>query len=157
MSLTLHLHMENVIHHSCLQAFSTIRRLFLWGPKSLLLLWATNKPLPSGFLPTPKIFTLNHRPECWRPSLVLMQGTMPLPPAELGSLFSFPLANHWGDILALQWCSFSFLSIYLLSGIGQECHSHHRYSREVDEGGILGVSSAELLSTWISERSTLLG
>lgn len=41
MFLTLYQHMKNVIHHSCLQAFNTTRSLFLWGAKSLLLLWAS--------------------------------------------------------------------------------------------------------------------
>ena len=172
--------MGNVIHHSCLQAFSTIRCLFLWGAKFSPSLWAScccggrnevsRSPqqnlrflskkkiaLPSCFLPAPKTSTLDHRPECQCPSLVLLQGPVLLPSAELGNLLSFPLTNHSGDVLALQGCSFSFLSIYLLSSISWGYDSHHRYSMEVNDGGIRGVSKAELLSTWKSRRSTSLG
>ncbi|KAK4817192.1 hypothetical protein QYF61_003585 [Mycteria americana] len=64
-----------------------------------------------------------------------MQGTVPLPPAELGNLLSFPLANGRGVVLALQGCSFSFLSIYLLSSISRGYHSRHRKKEETVSNG----------------------
>lgn len=113
--------------------------------------------LPSCFLSAPKIFTLAHQPACRCPSLVLLQGTVPLPPAEFGNLLSLPLANHWGHVPALQGHSLSFLSIYLPSSIGQGYQFCNRYNMEVNDGGIQGVPRAELLNTWKSRRSTSLG